>query len=255
MKKTAYFSDIIFTFTVVFLPLLCYLRYLSVPLLPAFLCAALAGVAVALFAAAILQKRSRRAELKSREQAEAEKLALHFALLTPYQAASFFKKQFAPFFDSQTAEIKKRQGRYFLESEEFFCYLCFTAAPLSSNEALPLLSALSDKKKALFCNRLSGEAEEFLRRFDVQTVTIEEIYLALKSEAALPETLKGESAFSKKRKRRFSLWLKKSNSSRFLLGGAMLLLSSLFVPFPYYYLIFGGILVLSAALVRVFGYR
>jgi hypothetical protein len=65
----------------------------------------------------------------------------------------------------------------------------------------------------------------------------------------------GERAFEQKRKRKSAIYFARSNSKRCLIGGAMLLLSSLLVPFPLYYLIFGGILLVSALLLRLYGVK
>ena len=58
-----------------------------------------------------------------------------------------------------------------------------------------------------------------------------------------------------KKKKRLRAWFAKSNSRRFLLGGTLILLTSLITPFPLYYIILGSALVLSAVFVRIFGYR
>ena len=65
----------------------------------------------------------------------------------------------------------------------------------------------------------------------------------------------GEDTSAPKKKKRLRAWFAKSNSRRFLLGGTLILLTSLITPFPLYYIILGSALVLSAVFVRIFGYR
>ena len=77
----------------------------------------------------------------------------------------------------------------------------------------------------------------------------------LKKENFLPSHNLCEHASTPQNKKRLHLYFAKSNSRRFLLGGVLILLTSLITPFPLYYLIFGSALVLSSIFVRIFGYR
>ena len=80
------------------------------------------------------------------------------------------------------------------------------------------------------------------------------MYAFLKKRDALPQVFLGEEA-EPKRKRRFRLWFSKSNARRFLFAAVIMLVSALVNPFPYYYILFGGILLLSALCLRIFGYE
>ena len=88
----------------------------------------------------------------------------------------------------------------------------------------------------------------------IQFIKGNDVYRMLKKGSALPEHYLGEDALPKKKKKR-ELWFAKSNSRRFLFGGTLILLTSLITPFPYYYLLSGSLLIISAVFVRIFGYR
>ena len=77
----------------------------------------------------------------------------------------------------------------------------------------------------------------------------------LKDNDGLPERYFGEENPLEKRKRRFELWFSRKNAKPFLTAAALTLFTALVSPFPYYYLICGGILLLASVLIRIFGYR
>lgn len=88
----------------------------------------------------------------------------------------------------------------------------------------------------------------------IRVWTGKEVYNLIKEADALPKQYLGEPTPQNKRQIRLRLCFAKRNSRRFLVGGCLILLTSLLTPFPYYYLIFGSILLLVAILVRIFGY-
>lgn len=249
MKKSAYLSDVFFVFFAVFIFALCYLRYLKLPLFAAILIACLLGAAAALFASFLLKRKKDKLILRKAEEEEAEKLALHLALLTPKELAEFFKNSLF-----QKGETFLKKGECFGRTEEGLVLFKFTPSPLSSESVLPLLYESGEQPATLYCYSLSPDAEKFCSRFCVGVKTIPELFKTLKSENALPAVYKSARAFEKKKKLTFQLRFAKRNASRFFVGGCMLLFTSLIVPFPYYYLVTGGILLFVALIVRAFGY-
>ena len=77
----------------------------------------------------------------------------------------------------------------------------------------------------------------------------------LKDMNGLPESYLGDEPPDKKRKRRFELWFSRKNAKPFLTAAALTLLTALVSPFPYYYFIFGGILLMISVGIRIFGRR
>ena len=253
MKKSAYFSDLIFAFTVVFLPVLCYLRFRGVTLWLSALLSALLGICVCGFVGLWMKKKYRGKQLKAQEKRQAEMLSLHLALLSQREQAEFFAERTEPFLQSETVHISRYGGRHFVATDEGLLFPLFLASPLTANHVLPLLAQPTEGECILLCSSLDSDCERFLSRFTVRVFTAEEIYLRLKEKNALPVEYKSEKAFTKKKKRGFALWLQKKNARPFLTSGALLLISSLFSPFPYYYLLTGIFLVVTSMLIRIFG--
>ncbi|MBQ8319268.1 MAG: hypothetical protein IJX81_00135 [Clostridia bacterium] len=248
MKKSAYYSDLLFAFLAPAVLLLCYLRYLRVPLFPAALVAILAGGAIALLLSFFLKRKRDAVFLKRTETEEAEKLALHLCMLS--------KKELAVFF----ADALFGDGNVFVKNGECFAFfggelilLQFSPDPLTAERVLPLLKE-SAESPVLYCRALNSEAESFCARFGVSVKTAPAVYALLKKQGKLPNAYRSERAFQKKKRLSLSLRFSKRFASRFFASGVFLLLFSLFVPFPYYYLLFGGILLTASLFVRVFGH-
>lgn len=246
MKKFAYYSDLLFCFFAVGLFALCYLRYQNLSLLPALLLSGAFGGAAALFLSAILKRKRDAVFLKKREAEEAEKLALHLCLLQKEELADFFQSAFH-------LKTFVKNGECFGQEEEGLALYKFTPTPLQAESVLPLLYESGEQPAALYCYAIGEDGEKFCRRFGVKTVKIPELFQRLQEEDALPKTYKSERAFLKQKRRSIRLRFAKAGATRFFTGGAMLLGFSLFTPFPYYYLVIGGLLVTASLFVRIFG--
>ena len=253
MKKLAHLSDVAFACVAAALPALCYLRYRGVTLLWSAIIALLLALGAGLLTWSFLRKKHASAVLKAGEKQQTEKLLFHLALLSPQQQADFFAPRTQSLVDQPTNETVRKAGRWFLLTDSQILYCLFTLAPLTADELLPLLGYEDTRAPVLLCNGLDKSAEQLAEKFSLQILFLPEIYLRLQKNNALPTVYKGERAFAKKKKRRFSLWFQKSNAKPFFTGGVLILLSSLFSPFPYYYLVMGSALVATSAAVRIFG--
>lgn len=247
MKKWVFFSDLIFTFFAVFLPILCLLRHYRLPLFSATLVAGLTGLGVALLVGASKKKKDARLSLRRSEEREKSLLLYHLALLSPSKSLSLL-------YPNETPTLT--DGVWMIEKEELLFPL-FSWKPLEKHEVLPMIRLCLEKQKSgtILCDDITEDTAAFLTQFSVQVKRGEEIYATLKEENRLPSEYLSEPYFTKKKKRLSRVWFAKSNSRRFLTCGALLLLSSLIVPFSYYYLLFGCLLVVAAVLIRTFGYR
>lgn len=253
MKKLACFSDTAFAFTAAFLPSLCYLRYRQVPLLWATLVSLLLGVGVSMLTWSYLKKKYAAATLKKSEKRQMEQLLLHLTLLSPKERTDFLMERSHTLVGEEIQGKKLSAGKPFFYTDSQIVYCHFSLTPLTADELTPLLSLDDSRAPVLLCNDLDKTAARLSSALSVKVLTLPEIYLKLQESNRLPERYKGDKAFAKKKKRRLALWIQKSNAKPFLTGGALLLLSSLFSPFPYYYLIVGCALVGASAAVRIFG--
>lgn len=262
MKKSAFISDIIFAFLVIFLPAVCLFRYWRFPLAAAAALAALTGAFASLLTYFFLRRKREKLCLKKQDEETRDKLLLHLAL----QGKEENVKYFAEFFSAHDAEGGKTEapvdvktnGRKEvsrLETEDILFFPLFSVRPVDGDAVAAVLRVKSEKRKYLLCGELAPEAEKLCARFDIRAITGNEVYCILKKGEALPEHYLGEDTSAPKKKKRLRAWFAKSNSRRFLLGGTLILLTSLITPFPLYYIILGSALVLSAVFVRIFGYR
>ena len=260
MKKFAFLSDIFFAFGAAFLPALCFLRFCRFPLPAALFLSATAGIFAAAAVFLFLGRRRKRFLLAGKDEKEKEKLLFHLAFQSEEKVLDTFSAFFASRDEEgnarnapETVRALMRRGVPVAEAEtEEFCPL-FSFCPPDADRVAPFLEENAGKKKTLLCGDLTPDAEKLCARFGVHVLKGADVYRLLKKGNALPKDYLSPPPEKKGLKRR--AWFAKSNSRRFLFAGVLLLLTSFLTPFPFYYLLFGSALVLTAALVRIFGYR
>ena len=247
MKKTAFILDILFTFLASALACLCLFRYLRITLWLAILLCALCGILAAFAVGAILHLRRKTTFLKTSDERIKQKLLLHLALLSDKEKTEYFKTAF-------TSQPLSKFSALRLYDEEHFYFLKFKLSPVTADEIAALSRLKTDKQRILLCAEIEEAAKTLCGRLQIQVQTGERVYQTLKERATLPQEYLGGEDVDGKRDRRKKLYFSKSNAKRFLLSGALVLALSFLTPFPFYYLLFGGILLLAALFVRIFGY-
>ena len=248
MKRFAFFSDILFTFTVSGLFTLCLFRFLALPLWLALLLAALCGVLTALSVGAWLYSKRRNAFLKQSDERLREKLFLHLALSGERARTDFSAKLL------QDEEVVGR-GKSRLLTKTEVVFLHFDFAPVSTDDIARFARHKTQREKRLFCSQIHDDALLLARRLEIRVLYGNELFLAAKKADALPEAYLGDESVSKGAKRRIKLWFAKANARRFLVSAALILLVSALTPFAYYYLLFAVCLLLAAIFTRIFGYE
>lgn len=176
---------------------------------------------------------------------EKEKLMLHLALLSDEQKTRYFLNALS----KNTSIQRFAKLRIFTPTE--FYFLKFSLLPTNADEIASLSRLKTGKKKILLCAQIEESARALCEKLNVEVKTADSVYTLLKQENALPNEYLGDSAQT--RKSRLQVSFAKSNGKRFLKGGALVLFTSLFVPFPHYYLICGGLLLVTAVLIKIFG--
>ncbi len=244
MKKSAFISDVFFAFFIAFVFTLCLFRYLKLTLPLAIFLALLCGSLTGMSIAAWLQSKRKTLYLKKSDEIKKEKLLLHLALLSDEKLTEFFQKAIPD---------AKRFSKLRLYTQTEFYFLKFTLAPVTADDVIKYARWNTGKQKILFCSKIEPTAEELCQRLNLTIRTGDLIYALLKELDAFPETFLGETSLPKEKRKR--LWFAKSNGKRFLVSGTLILLLSLLTPFPYYYFIFGSILLFAAAFIRIFGYE
>ncbi len=248
MKKSAFYSDILFTFFITALFTLCLFRYFGIELWIAISLSLVCGVLAAMGVGALLQSKRKRLFLKKSDETQKRKLLTHLALLSDEGQTAFFQAALSK------GEDVKRFGKLRLQANSGFYFLKFRFSPVTSDEIASISRLKTGKEKILLCNEIEEDAARLCKQLQIRLQTGEDVYAMLKSADALPAAYLGESSPQNKRKYRLRVCFAKSNSKRFLVGGALVLLTSLLTPFPYYYLLLGSLLLLTALLIRIFGY-
>ncbi len=250
MKKSAFFSDVLFTFFLSWLFTLCVFRYLRISLLLSFILSGLCGLLGACSVAALLARKRKLLFLKQSLARKKQRFLDHLSLLSEQKRTEYFHKALT----KATNTPLNRRGKSHLVGEHDFYFLHFRFTPASADDVATISRYKTGKQKHLLCNRIDEEAARLCAKLGIRLRLGESVYELLEKADALPETYVGEETQENKKERRLRLWFHKRNARRFVVGGALLLLSSLFTPFPYYYLVFSFLLLVAAALVRIFGY-
>lgn len=252
MKKSALLSDVLFTFFAVWIITLCVFRHLQTPLFPSITLAVLCGLLSGCAHAALLQSKRKTTLLKRSDAALKEKLLLHLCLL----GEETLTKQFALALSASENVPVERIGKLRLQSETRLYILCFRFTPVSCDDVATYFRIPTEKQKqkTLLCHQIEESALALCTRLHIQVQTGDFAFRLFRSQNALPEQYLCDELPKDKRKHRLRLCFARSNSKRFLKSATLVLLLSLLTPFPYYYLVFGGVLIAIALVVRIFGY-
>lgn len=245
MKKSAFISDIIFAFFTLFLCTLVLFRYTGIGLFPALLLSAICGTLTACAVGAWLKSKRKTFFLKKSDEAQKEKLMLHLAILSDEQKTKLFAELLSA----------KRFGKLKLYTDERFYALRFSLAPVNADEVLAYSRLKTGKPKTILCAKIEESAYNLCQKLGIQAQAGDEVYALFKEKNALPKAYLGEESTEKKYGRKVRLWFSRANAKGFLVCAALLLLTALISPFPYYYFVFGGLFLVASVLIRIFGYE
>ena len=248
MKKSAFISDLIFTFSLTAIFFLCFFRYLKLNMPLSILFACVCGGIATLGVGALGQNKRKKLFLKHSEATQKDKLLAHLSLLSDAKKTALFQSIL-----SKEGSVQ-RFSSLRLTGENALYFLKLRFSPVCADEIATISRIKTAKEKILLCNFIEEDAKTLCAALNIRVWTGNEVYALVKEANALPEEYLGEPTLQNKGKARLRLCFAKRNSRRFLVGGCLILLTSLITPFPYYYLIFGSILLLVAVFIRIFGY-
>lgn len=190
--------------------------------------------------------RHRRAALTKAQKKEKESLMLHLALEKPEAVRILLLEAFRK--DGRDAHCKEDA----LSLDGVYCAPLFTMQPVSADGVAHLLR--THAPVTLLCNELTAEAEQLARSFSCKIYKGDDIYALLTRTECVPEKLILGDVPRRTAKDKLRRSFRKSNARPFFVSGIALLFMSVFSLFPLYYLIAGGVLVLTAVGVRFLGY-
>ena len=244
MKKSAFISDILFTFCLAGVFTLCLFRYLRFSLSLSTLLGTFCGILSAVAVGLLLYLRQKNMLSKRSDELQKQKLLLHLALLPDKAQTNLF---------CQALEGRAFGRLRFLAKEKAY-FLRFTFAPLSADAIADIAKMQTAAPKTVLCAEAEESALRLSARLGIELKTGDYCYQLLKNANALPTQYLGEQQPEKKIRKRLQFCFARANAKRFFTGGTLILLSSLISPFPLYYLVFGGVLLALSAVIRIFGY-
>ena len=247
MKKTAILSDAAFLFLATSLPVVCLLRYYRYSLAVATIAGGLLAVAVVALFLAFTKRKNGKFVLKKREETLLEETLFSLTLLPKKQLAEIFLAAYLK--KDENACLKRYGNIYAVSAENYTCFPLVSAEEIGSEQLLSIYRIHTAKEKKLLVSGLSERAAALATRLNLTVCSREEIYALLKETQTLPTPQTAPSAPYKK----YRLFFLKKNAKKLCFGGVTVLLASFFVPFPYYYLVFGGFMMIAALALRLFG--
>lgn len=240
-------ADTVFYSLCAFVLSFCILRYYRVVLAVAFTAAILLAFAAGTLAY-LLQSGARRKRLLSKqEQEEREKLLLHLALEKPERVRAALLEAYLA--DGKDAHCEGEA----LFVDGLSAVPLFTMEPVSADGIAHLIRRLG-REFFLVCNLLTADAEALLASFSIRAERGDEVFALFSRTGTTPSPLILGDVPRRRAKQRLRIAFSKKNARPFFVSGLLLLLMSLFVLFPVYYVISGSILTVCAVTVRLFGY-
>lgn len=247
MKKFPLIADTIFYAFCALTLSFCVLRYYKIPLAGAIAIAVCIALPIGILSFLLLNRSHKRKLFSSKQREEQEKLLLHLALEKPERVRAAFIAAF-------TADEKEAHcaGDELIVDDQLTVPL-FTMEPVSADGIAHLLRRYGSGF-ALICNTLTVDAEKLLSSFSISVTKRDEVYALFTRTKTMPSPLICGNLPRKTIKQRMKVTFSKKNARAFFVSGILLLIMSLFVFFPLYYMITGSVLLLCAVTVRIFGY-
>ena len=241
-------TDTLFYTAAAWLVLVGIFRWLRMQTWVCFTAATLLALALGVILFFLLGAKHRKRALGKKQREDREKLMLHLALERDERVRAALLE--ALLADGQNAHCERDA----LAVDGTPLIPIFTMQPVSADAVAHLLKEYGEQPFRIACNALTPEAEKLLCAFSRSAMTGDEVYALFERTRTMPEKMIcGEIPRKTVRtaaRRAFS----RRNAYPFFVSGAGLMVMSLFVLFPVYYLISGNILLAAAIFVRAFGY-
>ncbi len=150
--------------------------------------------------------------------------------------------------------IKKKYG-IFIENKNCAVFPIFNFDGITKTDVVKVFNAVPQKQKAyILGEKMTSDVKSFMDRFNarIEFVDAEKVYEFLEKTNCLPQE-RFISTNSTPKNTFFKRLIKKKHSSKFLVFGIMLILSSWFVPIKTYYVICGCVFLMLSLICRLYG--
>lgn len=261
MKKSAYYSDLFFVFSLSSFCLLFLLRFLGVGLFLSLLPSAVFGCLCAFLLSVRLRKKQRVFALKKSEEQEKENLFFYLGLADPTEVRTFLEPRL-PLLSKTLSkeyetplEVSQPAPAGTIPCEGHFFLPLFLFRELNADDVVSAAKTLRALPNAvLLCDKLSEDSLTLCEKLSLKTMQGDFIYRVLKDGNELPTEFPLKLNAPKRVSRR-AVCFAKSNSKRFFKSGVLLSFCSFFTPYSVYYTIVALLFFTLSALIRIFGYR
>ena len=250
MKKIDFplIADVLFYSVAAWFLSLGILRYCRVGFALSIAIACMFALATGGISALILYHRHRKKILSKKERERRDALLLHLALERAERVRAALVTAFTA--DGKTAHCNKDD----LVCEDETVIPLFSMQPVSADEIAKLIREYDGAPFTVACNTLSPEAEKLLAPFGLKALRGDDIFALFERTQTTPSPLICGNIPRRTAKQKWRVSFSKKNARPFFASALLLLTMSLFTIFPTYYLISGGVLLLCAVSVRIFGY-
>lgn len=240
-------ADMLFYGVCAFFLTLCISRYYRMPLGICFALASLITPIVLGISFLLLYRKSCKKFLTKKQLKDRDALLFHLALEKQERVRAALLEAFLA--DGKDAHCEGDElcvdGRPVVA--------LFSLEPIGADEIAKLIRKFEKREFTVVCKSLTAEAEKLLSSFSLKALREDEVFDLFTRTNKTPNPLIcGEvprKTFRKTMVRAFS----KKNAHPFFLSGILLLIMSLFVMFPVYYLTAGAVLLALSIGVRLLG--
>lgn len=261
MKKTAYYSDLFFAFSLSGFCALFVFKFLGLKLMLALIPSIIFGLLCAFALSIRLRKKQRVFALKKSEEQEKENLFFYLRLAEPTEIKCFLEPRLPllvhkllgefehPVLENQIAPAGA------IVSEGVCFYPLFAFRELTPDDIAAAIKSLQNiPNSVLLCDKLSPDAIALCEKLSLKTAQGDFVYKTLKDGGVIPSEFPLKLNAPKKTSRR-AICFAKSNSKRFLKSGMLLSVYSFFTPYSIYYAVVACLFFTISLFIRIFGYR
>lgn len=241
-------TDTLFYTAAAWLVLVGIFRWLRMQTWVCFTAATLLALALGVILFFLLGAKHRKRTLGKKQRENREKLMLHLALERDERVRAALLE--ALLADGQNAHCERDA----LAVDGTPLIPIFTMQPVSADAVAHLLKEYGEQPFRIACNALTPEAEKLLTSFGKEVMNGDETYALFSRTKSIPEKLLCGDVPRRTAKTRLRAAFAKRNARPFFVSGFLLLIMSLFVIYPVYYLVTGSVLMIAAIIVRATGF-
>jgi len=187
--------------------------------------------------------------LKNEEVAKKNEVFFNLAFFCENDIKKFLLKLFLK------AEIKAENTKsgIFLTDKKLLVRYMFKLTPINCDDFVKTVKNNDDKDVLLISDNILSEVYSYAKKVNIKLLSGTELFLLMKKYETYPDIKYSLKANEKIIKRHFNVEFTRKKAKNFLLFGGVLLLFSMFVAFPIYYLVMGNLFIIASVILRFYG--